>query len=232
MADDLPPPEAPAPRPTPPPRPLGDRAPARRPTEAAEPLGRAVRSSGVLLVLIVLVGGYAFPFVTTQIASALEPATSAGSLLAGPNGTYYGSSLLGENVTDPCLFWLRPSLIDYQAFAGAGSEVPYGPSDPNLLNLTAYYAREYGLTNVSVPIDLVAPSASGLDPQVLPEAALVQVPRVAQNTTLPEGWLSEFVHDHVEGPILGFIGPSYVNILALDVALEPYFPTTGLAPGC
>jgi K+-transporting ATPase ATPase C chain len=214
------------------PRPLGARAPARRPAEPAEPVWRSVRSSGVLLVLIVLIGGYAYPLVTTQVASFLEPATSAGSLLTGRNGTYYGSSLLGENVTDPCLFWLRPSLIDYQAFTGAGSEVPYGPSDPALLNLTAYYAREYGLTNVSLPIDLVAPSASGLDPQILPEAALVQVPRVAQNTTLPQGWLTEFVHDHVQGPVLGFIGPSYVNVLSLDVALLAYLPTTGLGAGC
>jgi K+-transporting ATPase ATPase C chain len=210
--------------------PLGPAA--TRPSEAADPFWRPIRSSATLLVLIVLIGGYAWPLVATDVAQAITPETANGSLLQSPNGTVYGSALLGQNVTDPCLFWLRPSMIDYQAFLGAGSEVPYGPTDPNLRNITAYYAQLYGLTNVSVPLDLFSASESGLDPHVTPEAAFVQVPRVAQNTTFPEAWLTEFVDQHVLSPVLGFVGPSYVNVLQLDVDLLAHLPTTGLGPGC
>ncbi|MCI4330613.1 MAG: potassium-transporting ATPase subunit C [Thermoplasmata archaeon] len=213
-------------------RAAGSRTPARPPVDTAEPAWKAVRSSVTLLVLIVLIGGYAYPMVATEVAQTLTPATAGGSLLQSPNGTYYGSTLLGQNVTSPCLFWLRPSIIDYQAFTGAGSEVPYGPTDPHLLNITTYYAHLYGLTNVSAPVDLFSASASGLDPAITPEAAFVQVPRVAQNTSLTEAWLTGFVQAHVNAELLGFIGPEYVNVLELDLDLESHLPSAGLGGGC
>lgn len=203
-----------------------------RPEPPGESVGSAVRASVALLVLVVVVGGYVWPFLATNLAPVVVPGTAGGSLLTGPNGTVYGSSLLGANVTDPCLFWLRPSMIDYAPFTGAGSEVPFGPTDPNLRNVTAYYAHLYGLTNVTVPIDLFSASESGLDPDLTPEAVLVQVPRVAQNTTLPQGWLTTFVQGHVTPPFLGFLGPPYVNVLQLDMDLLGHLPTSGLPAAC
>ncbi|HZY70431.1 MAG TPA: potassium-transporting ATPase subunit C [Thermoplasmata archaeon] len=195
--------------------------------------GRAVRSplraSMVFVALLILMSGAAYPGLIREAAKVLSPATAGGSLVTCPNGSAWGSSLLGENVTSPALFWLRPSMIDDQAFTGAGNEVPYGPTDPNLVNLTRYYIALYGLNNTSVPLDVVAPTASGLDPYVTPAGVLVQVPRVAAHSGLPQAWLTSFVSAHIVEPLAGFFGPAYVNVLALDHDLVPHLPP-GAAP--
>jgi len=200
----------------------GERSPegTGRPTNARP----SVRATLVLLVLVVLVSGGAYPEALSEVAHALEPSTAGGSLLTYPNGTAYGSSRLGQNITNPALFWLRPSLIDDQAFSGAGSEIPLGPTDPALRNETLGYIALYGLTNTSVPIDLVSPSASGLDPDITPAAALVQVPRVSHYSGLNESFLTAFVNARIQGPTFGVLGPQFVNVVELDVALLSYLP--------
>ncbi len=214
-------------------------APAPRPAADAGRPPSAVRASLSFLLVLALVAGLAYPTAITLVAEKLAPATAAGSLLHYPNGTAYGSSDLGQNITNPALFWPRPSEIDYQAFegngTGAGNEVPPGPTDPALLNETAYYVRYYCnetignvslycLENATVPIDLVTPSASGLDPDITPAAALVQIPRVAYYGHLSEEELRGLVNAHIVEPYLGFIGTEYVNVLSLDQALLAYLP--------
>lgn len=178
-----------------------------------------VRPTVILLVLLTLTGGAALPGLVTGFAQTVTPGSANGSILTHPNGTAYGSSLLGQNITDPALFWPRPSLIDYQAFTGAGGEVPYGPTDPALVNWTLYYIAVEGLGNGSVPLSAVSLSASGLDPDISPAAALVQIPRVSAHSNLTESFLLSFVNSHVEGPFGGFLGPQYVNVLKLDLDL-------------
>lgn len=169
------------------------------------PSGRALFAG---LALLILVSGVAYPYAFSLVAETFSPATATG-----------GNISLGENITNPSLFWLRPSLIDFQPYSGAGNEVPYGPVDPALYNQTLAYIQEYGLANVSVPLNLVSPSASGLDPDVTPEAALVQIPRVAHFSNLSQGALLRLVDAAIVPPEGGFLGPSYVDVISLDQTL-------------
>ncbi|MCI4350866.1 MAG: potassium-transporting ATPase subunit C [Thermoplasmata archaeon] len=179
----------------------------------------SVRASAVLVVFLIVVGGLGYPILVTAFAQYVTPATANGSLVVAANGTVIASELLGQNITNASLFWLRPSLIDYQPFSQAGNETPYGPTNPALRNLTLYYIGQYGLLNVSVPIDLATPSSSGLDPAITPEAALVQIPRVAAHIGLSQPLLTSLVQAWITQPTAGFLGPAYVNVLDLDRAL-------------
>lgn len=179
----------------------------------------SVRALVGLLLLAILLGGVAYPAAVTGFAEAVTPQTAGGSLLYSANGTVIGSELIGQNITNTSLFWLRPSLQDYSATLGSGED-PYGPTDPNLLNLTRHYLAADGLNaSTTVPLVLVAPSESGLDPALTPDAVLVQIPRVAHFTHLSSAFLLSFVQAHIQAPIAGFIGPAYVNVITLDVDL-------------
>jgi potassium-transporting ATPase KdpC subunit len=197
---------------------------------APVPAGRShgllghVRAAGLFLVLAVLVSGFLYPLVVTEIAQAIDPVGANGSLLKDPNGTVVGSSLIAQNLSAPYLFWARPSLTDYNMMLGA--DTPPGSSDPALaalLNETLQYMRQYGnlTVNATLPFWYVAPSASDVDPDLTPEAVLVQVPRVAAHTNLTIGFLTDFVNRHIQNPPLPFIGVPYVNVLELDLDLLP-----------
>ncbi|HEV2167077.1 MAG TPA: potassium-transporting ATPase subunit C [Thermoplasmata archaeon] len=199
----------------------------------------ALRASGTVLVVLALAAGLVYPGVLVEAAHAIAPGSSYGSLLTYPNGTAYGSNYVGQNVTNPSLFWPRASEIDYQTLVGNGTgpggEVPPGPTDPALRNETEAYIRYYCawtsgnatvycLENTSVPIDLVGPSASGVDPDLTPAAALVQIPRIAHYSGLSQEFLRGLVNAHLVEPTLGFLGTEYVNVLDLDGALLAYLP--------
>ena len=165
----------------------------------------SVRAPLLFLVVVVLVGSLAYTGIVSAVAYEVAPVS--------PQGV---GTLLGENISNPALFLLRPSQIDWRAFSGAGGETPYGPVDPLLLNTTLHYIREYGLYNTTVPLDLVSPSDSGLDPDIYPDAALVQVPRVAHYSNVSAMTLYALVNDSITQPTAGFVGPSYVNVIVLD----------------
>jgi potassium-transporting ATPase KdpC subunit len=204
--------------------------PPSAPRPVSSPGGRAhrltghVRAAGLFLVFALLVSGFLYPLVVTEIAQVINPAGANGSLLKDPNGTVVGSSLLAQNLSAPYLFWSRPSLTDYNTTLGAAS--PPGPTDPALgalLNETLQYMRQYGNFTVNAPLPIwwVAPSASSVDPDLTPEAVLVQVLRVASHTNLTIGFLTDFVNRHIQNPPLPFIGVPYVNVLELDLDLLP-----------
>ncbi len=186
-----------------------------------------VRATVVLLVLTLLVTGGIYPIVLTEIAHVLDPAAAGGSLLRYPNGTVVGSSLVGQNLSDPkepWLFWGRPSLTDYDTTLGA--DTPPGPTDPALRSLLSEYENysvQYGKFNTTagIPLWYLAPSASSIDPDLVPEAVLVQVMRVSLATNLTIKFLTDFVNDHITEPILPGVGVPYVNVLELDLALLP-----------
>lgn len=181
----------------------------------------ALRPAIGLVVLFVLVGGIAYPLALTGFVDATGSFDANGHFVAGGNATQLASQLIGQNITNASLFWLRPSLDDYNATVESG-ESPYGPTDPNLVNLTRYYIAQYGLNNTTAPLDLVSNSESGFDPDLTVPAALVQIPRVALHTNLSEGFLTTFVEDRITQPILGLIGAEYVNVLDLDTALVEF----------
>ena len=201
-------------------------APASRRVELAPPahsrLGH-VRATVVFLVLALLISGFVYPLVVTGIAQVLDPSAANGSLLTY-NGTVVGSALVAQNTDAPYLFWERPSLSDYNTTEGMIT--PYGPTDPELaewFNETLAYMREYGnfTVNATLPIWLVSPSSSAIDPDLTPEAVLVQVPRVANATNLSFDYLTNFVNAHISNPPIPGVGVAYVDVLQLDLDLLP-----------
>jgi len=199
---------------------VGTDSPPPQPPPAHSGLGH-LRATALFLVLAILVSGVAYPVVVTGIADVINPSGAAGSLLRDPNGTVVGSSLIAQNTSAPYLFWERPSLTDWNTTLGA--DTPPGPSDPALgalLNETiAYMNLAWNFSaNHTLPYWLVAPSASDLDPDLVPEAVLIQVPRIAAATTESIAFVTGFVNAHITNPLIPFIGVPYVNVLELDIA--------------
>jgi len=186
-----------------------------------------VRATVIFLVLAILVSGVAYPLVVTGIAELVDPASAQGSLLRDANGTVIGSSLIAQNTSAPYLFWERPSLTDYNNTLGAST--PPGPRDPALgalLNETiAYMNGAWNFSaNHTLPFWLVGPSASSVDPNLVPEAVLIQIPRVSAATSglghfLSITRLTELVNGHITNPVIPFVGVPYVNVLQLDIDL-------------
>lgn len=172
----------------------------------------------VVTVLFLLVAGLGYPLAVDGFERVTGAFAPNGAFLPGGAPAGLAANGIGENITNASLFWLRPSQTDYNTTVSSGDS-PYGPTDPNLVNLTEYYIALYGLNNTTVPLDLVGNSESGIDPDLTPAAALVQVPRVAANNALTQAYLTTFVMDHVTQPYFGFIGPAYVNVILLDTDL-------------
>jgi potassium-transporting ATPase KdpC subunit len=197
---------------------------ARRKAPRAHTLGVHIRATAVFLVLSILLSGFAYPAVVVAIAQVIEPDSANGSLLHYPNGTVAGSALIAQNTSAPYLFWSRPSLTDYNTTLGA--DTPPGPTDPalgQLINETLNYTREYGnfTVNATLPFWFVAPSASSIDPDLTPEAVLVQIPRVSEATNLSIAVLTSLVNSHIQTSIVPFVGVSYIDVLELDLDLLP-----------
>ncbi|WHQ70273.1 K(+)-transporting ATPase subunit C [Methylorubrum extorquens] len=192
-----------------------------------------LRPALVLLVALTAVTGLAYPLAVTGIAGALFPAEAAGSLIER-DGRIVGSSLIGQSFTGEGYFHGRPSATTaadpadasktvpapYNAASSAGSNL--GPTSAALAervkgDLAALKAENPGRP---VPVDLVTTSGSGLDPDVSPEAALFQVPRIARARNLPENRLRDLVAGQVQGRTLGLLGEPRVNVLALNLVLD------------
>jgi K+-transporting ATPase ATPase C chain len=188
-----------------------------------------LRATVVLLVLALLATGVVYPVLVTGIAELADSSVANGSILRDPNGTVIGSSLIAQNTSAPYLFWERPSMTDYNTTLGA--DTPPGPSDPALgalLNETiAYMDVAWNFSaNHTLPYWLVAPSGSDLDPDLVPEAVLIQIPRVseatADNSTLhfvSVIQLTDLVNSYITNPVIPYVGVTYVNVLQLDIKL-------------
>jgi K+-transporting ATPase ATPase C chain len=159
---------------------------------------RHIRPAIVMLLLMTLITGLAYPLGFTALAQALFPHQSGGSLIT-QNGKVIGSELIGQNFASPRYFHGRPSA------AGNG----YDADNSSGSNL-----------GQPVPDDLVTASASGLDPDISPDAALFQVPRVAKARGLSPEKLRALVRNHIEDRLFGLIGEPHVNVLALNLALD------------
>jgi K+-transporting ATPase ATPase C chain len=177
-----------------------------------------------LFVLLSAITGLAYPLAVTGIAGAVFPEQAAGSLIL-QDGKPVGSSLIGQNFSDPKHFWGRPSATapqPYNAAASSGSN--QGPLNPALVDavrgrVEALRAADPGNT-APIPTDLVSASASGLDPHISPAAALWQTGRVAKARGLPEAQIKALVDAHTEGRQWGLLGEARVNVLKLNLALD------------
>lgn len=186
---------------------------------------KLVRRAFLLLLVMTLLTGIAYPLTVTGLAQVLFPRQANGSLLSR-DGKPVGSALIGQNFTDPKYFHSRPSAAGqdgYDATASSGSNL--SPTNKTLLDGVAKQVDQVrsdnGLSSDSpVPADLVTASASGLDPHISPESALLQVPRVAKERQLFEQEVRQLVERHIESPQLGVLGEPRVNVLLLNSDLD------------
>ena len=183
-----------------------------------------LRPALVLFALLTALTGVAYPLVVTGIAQAAFPDQAAGSLVLR-DGKPVGSSLIGQNFSDPKYVWGRPSAtapMANNATASSGSNL--GPLNPALTEavkgrIDALRAADPG--NVApVPVDLVTASASGLDPHISVAAAQYQATRVAKARGLPLPQVRQLIEQHTEGPLFGFLGEPRVHVLGLNLALD------------
>jgi K+-transporting ATPase ATPase C chain len=183
-----------------------------------------LRPALMVLLLLTLVTGVAYPLLVTGIAQVVFPSQAQGSLIV-KDGKIVGSRLIGQPFDDPKYFWSRPSATSpFADNAGASSGSNLSPTNPALV--TAVQGRVDALraadpaNTAPVPVDLVTASGSGLDPHISPAAALYQVPRVARVRKLDPEAVRQLVERHIEGRSLGFLGEPRVNVLDLNLALD------------
>ena len=183
-----------------------------------------LRPAVSLFVLLSAITGIAYPLVVTGIARVAFPDAAGGSLVV-KDGKAIGSTLIGQNFTDPKHFWGRPSATGpypYNAAASGGSN--QGPLNPALVDavkgrIDALKAADPG--NVKpVPVDLVTASASGLDPHISPAAARYQLQRVATARRLSIERVDSLIDAHTQGRDFGLFGEARVNVLLLNLALD------------
>jgi K+-transporting ATPase ATPase C chain len=178
-----------------------------------------------MMIFWTLLLGVLYPLAVTGVAQVLMPHQANGSLLADGKG----SALIGQSFTSKKYFWGRMSATDtnsttglsdspYDAASSSGSN--WGPTDPKLKAEMAAGAARFAPATSGIPADLVTSSASGLDPDVTPEAALYQVARVAKARGLSEAAVTKLVESHTEQPGLGALGHARVNVLLLNEELD------------
>jgi potassium-transporting ATPase KdpC subunit len=184
-------------------------------------------------VVLTLITGLAYPLAMTAIAGAIFPKQAAGSLIE-KNGKVVGSALIGQEFKDDKYFHGRPSATTapdpadstktvpapYNAANSGGSNL--GPTSKALNDRVKEDVDKLKAENpgAAVPVDLVTTSASGLDPDISPEGALFQVPRVAKARQMPEERVRQLVAENTEGRLAGVLGEPRVNVLALNLALD------------
>jgi K+-transporting ATPase ATPase C chain len=198
---------------------------------------REIRPAIVMILAMTVLTGLAYPLAMTGIAQVAFPNQANGSLVE-KDGKVIGSALLGQNFTKPEYFHGRPSATTdtdpndssktvpapYNAANSSGSNA--GPTSKALIervqaDLDNLKAEN---PNVPIPIDLVTTSASGLDPDISPAAAMFQVPRVAKARNLDEAQLRQLVQAQTEIRALGILGEPRVNVLKLNMALDALKP--------
>ncbi|ULQ51209.1 K(+)-transporting ATPase subunit C [Flavihumibacter fluvii] len=179
--------------------------------------GTAVRLTLVMIVLLAV----CYPLLIAGIGK-LAPGKGKGETVT-LNGTVVGYTLVGQKFTDDKFFRGRPSAVDYNAAGSGGSNK--GATNPDYLQqvkdrIDTFMVHNPGIQKSDIPAEMVTASGSGLDPDISPAGALIQVKRIAAVRNLQESEVTKLVELHIEKPFLGLFGPAKVNVLKLNVALE------------
>jgi potassium-transporting ATPase KdpC subunit len=212
---------------------------------------RQARIAILMVVALTVLTGLAYPLAMTALAQGLFPWQASGSLIQR-NGTTIGSALLGQSFLDPAkidpktgdgptlpgYFRGRPSAAFQpgngdETLVSSGSNL--GPTNKALIDRVAaaiaIVRHENGLpANAAIPVDLVTASASGVDPDISPAAAALQVARVARQRGIPDAQVRQFVAQATSGRTLGLFGEPRVNVLALNLALDAAAPMPAAQP--
>ncbi len=198
---------------------------------------KEIRPAIVFAIALAVITGLAYPLAVTEIAGFVFPREAQGSLIER-DGKVIGSVLIGQDFTSDFYFHGRPSAtstpdpndasktvpLPYNATNSGGSNL--GPTNPDLKERVtkAVDALKQENPQANIPVDLVTTSGSGLDPDITPEAAMFQVPRIAKARNLPEDRVRQLITETTEGRLAGFIGEPRVNVLALNLALDKLAP--------
>ncbi len=174
----------------------------------------------ILTALLLVLCTVVYSVILWGVAQA-TPNQGKGFVIEQNGKIYYAN--VGQAFDDDRYFWSRPSAVGYNAAGSAGSNK--GPSNADYLaqvqaRIDTFLVHNPGVSKSQIPADLVTASGSGLDPHISPQGARVQVARVARVRNLPETKVRELVGQHIEGPWLGLFGPSRVNVLKLNLALD------------
>jgi K+-transporting ATPase ATPase C chain len=177
----------------------------------------SIKLTLVLIVLCALV----FPVLIAMI-SKLAPGGGKGETVMA-HGRVVGYAKIGQKFTEDKFFWGRPSAVDYNAAGSAGSNK--GPSNPDYLKtvqdrIDSFLVHNPGVKKEEIPAEMVTASGSGLDPDISPASALIQINRVAAVRGIPADKVKALVDEHTDRPLFGMLGPSKVNVLRLNVALD------------
>jgi len=183
-----------------------------------------IRPAATLFVLLTAVTGVVYPLAVTGTARLLFPEQAAGSIVL-KDGQAVGSSLIGQNFSEPKYFWGRPSATSPMAYNGANSGGSnQGPTNPTLVDavkgrIDALKAADPGNT-APIPVDLVTASASGIDPEISVAAARYQVLRVAKARGISSADVEAAVGRHTVERLFGLLGEPRVNVLELNLDLD------------
>ena len=194
---------------------------------------KEIRPAIVLVIALALITGLTYPLAMTGVAELVFPDRAQGSLIKR-NDVIVGSALIGQEFKSDRYFHGRPSATTkpdpadstksipapYNAANSGGSNL--GPTSKAFSDRVQADVEALKKENPSMPppADLVTTSGSGLDPDISPEAAFFQIPRIAKARSLPESSLRQLVEKHTEGRMLGIFGEPRVNVLKLNIALD------------
>jgi len=186
-----------------------------------------LKSAILMLLAFTIICGGIYPAVVTGIAQLLFPRQASGSLITDRSGKEIGSTLIGQPFSDPKYFWPRPSATSefgYNPMASSGSNS--GPTNPDYLKTVGDRVKALRDSGVSGPLpsELVQASASGLDPHISPEAAAVQIQRVATARGVSVAAVKRIIAAHTENRQLGLLGAPRINVLAVNLELDTLAP--------
>jgi K+-transporting ATPase ATPase C chain len=187
-------------------------------------MGAIVRPALVTFAVLTALTGVVYPLVVTGIAQAAFPLQAAGSLILR-DGKPVGSSLIGQNFSDPQYFWGRPSatapMPNNATTSGGSNQGPLNPAlaDAVKARIESLRAADPG-NPAPVPVDLVTASGSGLDPHISIAAARFQAARVAKARSMPLMQVRQLIEQHTGDRLFGFLGEPRVNVLQLNLALD------------
>lgn len=198
------------------------------------------RQAVLVTVVLMLICGLLFPCLLTGLSSVIFPHQAGGSLIS-VNGMAVGAEHVGQEFTQDCYMWSRPSAYHYNVYTegedGAkyyndGTEFGglasgsnnYAPSNPALVerveaDVEAFLEKNPGIKREDIPTDLLTASGSGLDPHISPASAQIQLPRIAQASGLSEESLQEIVKRNTTGKLLGVFGEETVNVLKVNIEI-------------
>lgn len=174
-----------------------------------------------LTLIFIVICSVLYPLLIAGVAK-LSPGGGKGETVS-VDGKVVGYANLGQKFTEDKYFWGRPSAVDYNAAGSAGSNK--GPSNPDYLKIVqeridSFLVHNPGITKEEIPAELVTASGSGLDPDLSPAGAKVQVKRIAAVRNLDAAKIISLIDKQIQKPLLGMFGPAKVNVLKLNIELD------------